>query len=224
MINGISSMATRQILATLCKRYEEKTGAAVDIKAMGGVDAARVVREGQATDVVILASNVMKKLEAEGFIVSGSIAPFARSGMGIAVRAGAPHPDISNAEAVRRAIVAAGKVGYSTGPSGDHLLSLCGKWGLADSGRMVIAPPGTPVARFIAEGRADLGFQQLSELMHVPGIEIVGPLPPEIQAETVFAAGVATASTQKEKTKALIAFLASSEGDDVKRAQGMDPA
>ncbi len=223
-IRGISSMATRQILAMLNKRFEEKTGKTVAIQAMGGVDAARVVREGQATDLVILASDVLSKLEAEGFILAGSIKGIARSGMAIAVRAGTSHPDISSADAVRKAIAAAQKVGYSTGPSGDHLLQLCANWGLSDPDRLIKAPPGIPVASLVAQGQADLGFQQLSELLHVPGIEIVGPLPTEIQTVTIFAAGVAASSDQPEEARALISFLASPDGADVKRAQGMDPA
>ena len=89
---------------------------------------------------------------------------------------------------------------------------------------MIKAPPGTPVASFVAQGHVDLGFQQLSELLHVPGIEIVGPLPPDIQAETIFAAGLAVASKQPEEARAVIAFLASPDGADIKRGQGMDPA
>ena len=217
-------MATRQILSALSKRFEEKTGKTVTIQAMGGVDAARAVREGQTTDLVILASDVMSKLEAEGFILTGSIKGLARSGMAIAVRAGTPHPDISSADAVKQAIAASSKVGYSTGPSGDHLLQLCDKWGLSGNDRLVKAPPGVPVASLVAQGQADLGFQQLSELLHVPGIEIVGPLPAEIQTVTTFAAGVATSSKQPEEAHALIAFFASLDGADVKRDQGMDPA
>ena len=223
-ITGISSMATRQILTALSKRFETRTGHTVTIQAMGGVDAARLVRDGQGTDIVILASDVMSKLEAEGFIVAGSIKGVARSGMAIAVRSGTPHPDISSAEGVRKAIAAATHVGYSTGPSGDHLLRLCDGWSLSDGGRMVKAPPGVPVASLVAQGQADLGFQQLSELLHVPGIEIVGPLPPEIQSVTIFSAGVASASKQQEGARALIAFFAADDGADVKREQGMDPA
>jgi molybdate transport system substrate-binding protein len=223
-ITGISSMATRQILNALSKRYEEKTGTSVAIEAMGGVDAARAVRNNQPTDLVILASDVMSKLEAEGFVLPGSIVGLARSGMAIAVRAGTPHPEIGNADAVKRAIAAANKIGYSTGPSGDHLLRLCADWGFTDMSRMIKAPPGVPVASLVAQGQVDLGFQQLSELLHVPGIEIVGPLPPEIQTVTVFAAGVAKSSKQPEEARALIAFLASLDNASVKRDQGMDPA
>src|SRR5674476_121448 len=95
-ISGISSMATRLILGELAQRYEAASGVGVAIKAMGGVDAARLVREGEATDIVILASGLMAKLEAEGHIAAGSIRGFARSGMAIAVRAGAERPDIRN--------------------------------------------------------------------------------------------------------------------------------
>lgn len=217
-------MATRQILASLGKSYEKNTGMSVAIQAMGGVDAARAVRDGQPTDIVVLASDVMAKLETEGFIVSGSIVGIARSGMAVAVRAGTPHPDISSAASVKLAIAAAHRVGYSTGPSGDHLLKLCEKWGFSNTGQLIKAPPGIPVASLVAQSQADLGFQQLSELMHVQGVEIVGSLPPEIQAETVFAAGIAVASKQAEEARALISFLASPGSAGVKRDQGMDPA
>jgi len=224
-ISGVSSMATRLILGELARRYEAASGVGVAIKAMGGVDAARLVREGEATDIVILASGPMAKLQAEGHIAAGSIRGFARSGMAIAVRAGAPRPDIGDEDAVRRAVFAAGTVGYSTGPSGDHLLQLCERWGIAaDDPRLVKAPPGVPVGSLVAKGDADLGFQQLSELINVEGIEVVGPLPLEIQAVTVFAAGVASVSEQPEETRKLIAYLTSPQTDAVKRAQGMEPA
>jgi molybdate transport system substrate-binding protein len=224
-ISGISSMATRLILGELARRYEAASGVSSAIKAMGGVDAARLVREGEAADVVILASGPMAKLEAEGHIVAGSIKGFAQSGMAIAVAAGAQRPDIGDEAAVKRAVMAARTVGYSTGPSGDHLLSLCAKWGLpADSEKLLKAPPGVPVGSLVARGEADLGFQQLSELINVPGVVVLGPLPPAIQSVTVFAAGVARTSGQPQETRKLIAFLTSPETDEVKRAQGMEPA
>lgn len=224
-LSGISSMATRLILGELSQRYEAAKGVTVAIQSMGGVDAAKRVREGEATDVVILASGPMAKLEAEGHLVAGSVRGFTRSGMAIAVRSGAARPDISTGEAVKAAVMAAGKVCYSTGPSGDHLLQLCAAWGVAaDDPRLVKAPPGVPVGSFVAQGEADLGFQQLSELIHVKGIEVLGPLPPEIQNVTVFAAGVAATSVQPDQTADLIAYLASPETAAVKRAQGMEPA
>jgi molybdate transport system substrate-binding protein len=226
VVTVICSMATRQILDGLARRYEEITGFRVVIKPMGGVEAARLVRAGEVADVVVLASKVMAELEAEGHVITGSILDFARSGIGIAVRAGAERPDISDEQSVKRAVGAAGKVGYSTGPSGDHLLQLCVKWGLGPTvaERLVKAPPGVPVATLVLQGQADLGFQQLSELLHVPGIEIVGPLPPGIQAVTVFSAGLFGASPQPQEARALIAYLTSPEADSAKREHGMEPA
>jgi molybdate transport system substrate-binding protein len=224
-ISGISSMATRLILGELGQRYEAAKGVKVSIAAMGGVDAAKRVREGEATDVVVLASGPMAKLEAEGHLVAGSVKGFTRSGMAIAVAEGAARPDIGDEAAVKAAVMAAGRVCYSTGPSGDHLLQLCERWGVpADSDKLLKAPPGVPVGSLVAKGEADLGFQQLSELIHVQGIAVLGPLPPEIQNVTVFAAGVASMSTQPEQTAALIAYLASPQTAEVKQAQGMEPA
>ena len=224
-ITGISSMATRQILGELGQRYEAAKGVKVAIQAMGGVDAAKRVREGEPADIVILASGPMAKLEAEGHLAPGSVKGFTRSGMAIAVRSGAPKPDIDSGEAVKAAVMAAKAVCYSTGPSGDHLLQLCAGWGIAaDDPRLVKAPPGIPVGTFVAEGKADLGFQQLSELIHVKGIEVLGLLPPEIQNVTVFAAGVSSMSAHPAETAALVAYLASPETAEVKQAQGMEPA
>ena len=224
-LTGISSMATRLILGELALRHQAKTGIAVDIRSMGGVDAARIVRAGEAVDMVVLASNVMAQLEAEGHVRPGSVRGFTRSGMAVAVRAGSETPDIASEDAVRRAVLAAPRVGYSTGPSGDHLLGLCARWGLpADSKQLVKAPPGVPVGKLIADGDADLGFQQLSELIHAPGVQVVGPLPPEIQAVTLFSAGIGARSDHPTETQALIAFLVSPEADAIKREQGMEPA
>jgi molybdate transport system substrate-binding protein len=225
-IQGLSSMATRLILGELGQRYEALSGIPVAIAAMGGVDAARRVRAGEVTDIVVLAAKVMAQLETEGHVVPGGIKGLARSGMAIAIPAGAEPPDIGDEAAVRRAVIAARKVCYSTGPSGDHLLKLCERWGLLpdEAGRLVMAPPGVPVGALVAQGEADIGFQQLSELIHVPGIAVVGPLPPDIQAVTVFAAGVASTSSRPQETVDLIAYFTSADAHDVLRAQGMEPA
>lgn len=225
-VTGLSSMATRQVLAELAGTYEQRTGTRVAIRSLGGVEAARLVRAGEPADLVILASGAMEKLEAEGHIVPGTRAGFARSGMAVAVRAGARHPAIGDEAALKEAILAAGRICYSTGPSGDHLLRVLERFGITEAlaQRLVQAPPGVPVATMVARGEADLGFQQLSELLHVPGIEIVGPLPPEVQAVTVFTVGVATTSSQPEQARALIAYLTSPEAEAAKCRQGMEPA
>jgi len=225
-IVGLSSMATRHILADLARDYEAREGTEVEIRSMGGVEAAKLARAGEAADVVVLASKVMGALEAEGHIVKGTIKGFARSEIAVAVPAGMARPNVETAEAVRQAMIEARRLCYSTGPSGDHLKALCETWGLSDTvlKRALLAPPGVPVASLVARGDADLGFQQLSELIGQPGIEIAGPLPPEIQAVTVFSAGVASRSADPAAASAFIAFLASAETGETKRRHGMAPA
>jgi molybdate transport system substrate-binding protein len=225
-IAGLSSMATRHILVDLARDYELRNGIGVDIRSMGGVEAAKLVRAGEPTDLVALASKVMESLETEGHIAKGSIMDFARSEIGIAVPAGSRRPDVGSEQAVRQAMLEARRLCYSTGPSGDHLKALCEKWGLTESviGRALIAPPGVPVASLVARGEADLGFQQLSELIGQPGIDVVGPLPPEIQAVTVFSAGVSSRSLEPEAAHALVAYMASNETQGAKRRWGMEPA
>jgi molybdate transport system substrate-binding protein len=225
-ITGLSSMATRHILADLARDYELRNRIEVDIRSMGGVEAAKLVRAGEPTDVVVLASKVMQSLEAEGHIAKGSIMDFARSEIGIAVPAGSRRPGVGSEQAVRQAMLEARRLCYSTGPSGDHLKALCEKWGLTESviGRALMAPPGVPVASLVARGEADLGFQQLSELIGQPGIDVVGPLPPEIQAVTVFSAGVSSRSLEREAAQALVTYVASDETQGAKRRCGMEPA
>jgi molybdate transport system substrate-binding protein len=225
-LTGISSMATRQLLADLAEAYEQQTGVRVAITSMGGVEAARLIRAGESTDLVVLALNAMEQLEAEGHIVSGMRAGFARSGIAMAVRSGAPRPSVNNEGSVKQAILQAGRICYSTGPSGDHLKRLLQQWGIGAliAERLLQTAPGVPVGTMLSRGDADLGFQQLSELLHVPGIEIVGPLPPEIQAVTVFTAGVANTSSHQEEARALIAYLTSPEAEAAKRQYGMEPA
>ena len=225
-ITGISSMATRHILAELARDYELQNGRKVDIRSMGGVEAAKLARAGENTDIVVLASKVMESLEAEGHIAKGSIRDFARSEIGMAVAAGARRPGVESETEVRQAMIEARRVCYSTGPSGDHFKTLCERWGLADSvlARALKAPPGLPVATLVANGEADLGIQQLSELIGQRGIEVIGPLPPEIQAVTVFSAGVSTTSSEREAAQALVAYLASAAAQGAKRRHGMEPA
>jgi len=149
-----------------------------------------------------------------------------RSGVAVAVRAGATRPDIGSEDALRRAVVGARTLGFSTGPSGVQLARLFERWGIADEikSRIVTAPPGVPVGSLVAKGEVELGFQQLSELMHLPGIDVLGALPQEVQIVTIFSGGVCAASSQPQAARDVLAFMASSAADDAKRRQGMEPA
>jgi molybdate transport system substrate-binding protein len=146
--------------------------------------------------------------------------------MGIAVQTGHLHPDVESEAALRAAVLAAATIGYSTGPSGKYLVSLFERWGISQqiAARIVQAPPGVPVAALVARGDVALGFQQLSELLGVPGIDVLGPLPAEIQHVTVFAAAVSTHCTEPDAARALLDFLASADAAACKQRHGMEPA
>ena len=225
-IRIISSMATRQVLADLTALFQQQVSQQVSAESVGGVDAAKRVQAGEAFDVVVLAAGVIDQLTQAGRIVPGSRVDLVRSGVSIAVRSGAPRPDIGSEEAVKRAVIAARSLSYSTGPSGVHLVKLFERWGITQQiqGRIVQAPPGVPVGTLVATGQVELGFQQLSELIHLSGIDVLGPLPPEIQTITTFSAGLSITSTQGEAVRALLAFMASPAADGPKLNNGMDPA
>lgn len=224
-LTGISSMATRLLLAELTQAYAERCGQTVAIESVGGVDAAKRVQAGEGFDVVILASDAMAKLVAAGHLRAESLTPLVFSGVAVAVPEGRTTPDISSEEAVRQAVLAAPTLGYSTGPSGVALAKLFERWGIAEQikERIVTAPPGVPVGSLVAKGEVALGFQQLSELIHLPGITVVGPLPSEIQITTTFSAAMTIGCTRPAQVQALLEFMASPATAQAKKRQGMDP-
>ena len=219
-------MAMRHVLAELVDTYGQRTGESLTIVSVGGVDAARRVGAGEAFDFVVLAADAIEQLAAGGRVDPDSRVDLARCGVAMAVAAGAPRPDLSSEAAVRRAVLHAGSIGYSTGPSGAHFKRLVERWGIADAvaPRMVQASPGIPVGTLVARGEVELGFQQLSELIGEEGIELLGTLPPEVQAVTIFSAAVCSASTRPDAARAALSFLAAREADAVKRRHGMEPA
>jgi molybdate transport system substrate-binding protein len=223
-ILGISSMATRLLLAELAGAYERVADARVRIESVGGVDAAKRVAAGEAFDVVFLAADAIDKLIAAGHALAGSRVDLVHSGVAVAVQAAAPAVDIADEAAVRAAVLATKSLSYSTGPSGVALARLFERWGIAEEikGRIVTPPPGIPVGSLVAKGEVELGFQQLSELIHVQGIRILGPLPAEIQITTTFSGAVCSTSRQPEAVRALLRYMAAPEAAEAKRRQGMD--
>lgn len=222
----ISSMATREVLAELVSQYQRITAQPVTAEAAGGVDVAKRVQGGEMVDVVVLASDATDKLIAQGKLLAGSRVDIVKSGVAVAVRDGAQRPPIDSEEAVKHAVLAAKTLSYSTGPSGVYLEKIFARWGILDSirSRIVVSPPGVPVASLVADGRAELGFQQLSELMNRPGIEVLGPLPPAIQSVTTFSGGIAAACSRPESADALLAYLASPAAVEIKHRYGLDAA
>lgn len=222
----ISSMAVRALLAECAAIYPQRSGCHVQLESVGGVDAARRVRAGEAFDGVVLAASAIDELIDAGLVVAGSRVDLVRSGVAVAVRAGAPRPDIGSEAALRAAVLNAPSMAYSTGPSGVHLQRVFERWGIAEAiaPRIVQAPPGVPVGSLVADGRVALGFQQLSELMHLPGIDVIGPLPDATQIVTVFSGGVVETSVNADAVRRLFIWIAGPEGAEARRRNGMDEA
>jgi molybdate transport system substrate-binding protein len=223
---GISSMAMRHVLADLIALDRATTGRRARVEATGGVDALRRVRHGEPFDFVVLAEDAIARLVDAGRVDAASRVPLARSAIALAVPTGAPRVSIATEAAVRNALLDARAVGYSTGPSGAHLARLLERWGIVDvlTPRLVLAPPGVPVATLLAQRVADLGVQQLGELIHVEDVDVLGTLPDEIQQITVFTGAVCAAAAQPELAAHVLAFLASPAGDAIKRRHGFEPA
>lgn len=229
-IRGIGSMATRQLLAELAVEFERRSGHRVLIESVGGVDAAKRVQAGEAFDVVLLAADAIDKMMAVGHLQPGSRVDLVRSPVAVAVKAGAPRPDIGTEAALKAAVLAAASISFSTGPSGVYLAQLFKRWGVADTvaSRMVQAPAGVPVGALLASGQVALGFQQLSELMHLPGVDVLGLLPGDTAFITTFSAalglGLQPGSAQHAAVSELLDFFNSPQAAETKRRHGMEPA
>jgi molybdate transport system substrate-binding protein len=222
----ISSMAAAELLADLVAHYQRTTGIHVATEAGGGLLVLQRIQAGEAADVVVLAANVIDQLMGEGRLLSGSRVDLVRSGIAVAVPAGASTPSIADEAAVRQAVLAASRIGCSTGPSGVYLEKLFERWGILEQirARIVVPPPGVPVGSLIAAGSVALGFQQLSELQSLSGIQILGALPAEIQLITVFSGGVSAVSARPDAARVLLHFLASPATTPIKVRFGMDSA
>jgi len=221
-------MATKAVLAELTNAYKAQTGVCVEIESVGGVDAAKRVQAGEPFDMVLLASDAIERLIVSAHLQTGSRCDWVRSPVAVAVQAGADRPDLSNETALKAAVLACSTLGYSTGPSGAYLEKLFERWGIAEAvkARIVVPPPGTPVGALVASGQATLGFQQLSELIALPGIDVLGTLPADVAFITTFSSGIpaliAADPTRLAAVQSFLQFLASAGVEDVKRQQGMN--
>jgi molybdate transport system substrate-binding protein len=183
------------------------------------------LERGEPADVLIMVGYALADLAKNGKVIPDSRVDLVKSPIGIAVKSGAPKPDISSADALKRALLAAKTVAYSDSASGVYVSTeMFGKLGIADEMKDKAKKiPATPVAEIVARGDAEIGFQQISELLPVAGVDIVGPLPPELQKITVFSAGIATVSKEPDAGNALIKFLASPAARAAIVKSGMDP-
>jgi molybdate transport system substrate-binding protein len=225
-IKVLSSIATREAYLELVPQFEAATGHKVSTAWAGTTAIMQRMAAGETYDLVMISSRELDELTKQGKIVSGSRVDLAKSGIGIAVRAGAPRPDIRTGEALKRALLAAKTVGYTSGPSGVYMAGLIERMGIAAEIKPKHrgVPSGGTVGTIVASGDAEIGFQQVSELVHIPGIDYVGPLPPDVQHVTVFSSGVQTGATQPDAAKALVAFLTTPAAQNVMKKHGLETA
>jgi molybdate transport system substrate-binding protein len=229
-VHVMTSGGLAAALDALAPEFERSTGNKLVVAygpSMGTTINAIPVRleRGEPADVLIMVGYALGELVKSGKVAAGSKVDLVRSPIGIAVKTGTPHPDIATADAVKRALIAAKSIAYSDSASGVYVSTeMFDKLGIKDAikdkSRMI---PATPVGEIVAKGEAELGFQQISELKPVQGIDIVGPLPDDLQKITVFSAGIATASKEPEAGKALIKFLTSPAAHDTIVNSGLDP-
>jgi molybdate transport system substrate-binding protein len=221
----LSSMAAREVLAELSRDFTAQTGLPVTAEAAGGVEVAKRMQAGDDADIVVLSDTAIDKLIAGGQLRAGRV-DLVKSGVAVAVRRGANRPDISTEAAVKAAVERASSISYSTGPSGVYLEKLFQRWGIYEviEPRIVVPPPGIPVGALVAEGQAALGFQQLSELLNVAGVEVLGPLPATIQSITTFSAGISARCAQPDRAAQLLDFMRLPAATAVKHSYGMEPA
>jgi len=225
MLTLLSSIAPRAVLAEAAALYEKRHSIRFFAHSAGGVDVAKRVNAGEEIDVVVLAREAIGKLVESGKLSADGRTDLMTSGIAVAVRSGSVHPDISDEVAVKTAVLSAASLSYSTGPSGTYLEKLFEQWGILAvvRDRITVPPPGVPVAHLLQAGHVDLGFQQLSELLNVPGIDVVGALPAPVQLLTTFTAAISVSCKDRIAAGDFLAFVASSATDAVKERHGMSP-
>jgi molybdate transport system substrate-binding protein len=224
-IKVLSTQATEEAYRELVPQFEKTSGHKVTTVFTGTLGAMKRLADGESYDLVIMSGPSIDELTKSGKIVAGSRVDFAKSGVGVAVRKGAPKPDISSSEALKKTVLAAKAIGYSTGPSGNYVVTLFQKMGIADQVRPKLkqTPTGVFVGTLIASGEVDLGFQQVSELIHFAGIDYVGPLPADVQFITVFASGIQAGAKEADAAKALVKFITAPAAANVIKKHGLTP-
>jgi len=225
-ITVLSSTAMREALEALVPQFERASGHTVALRFESSGVLPATVKGGARADLVVTTVALIDDLVTSGKLQAGRSVPFVRSGAGVAVRAGAPKPDISTPEAFKAALLAARTVGISKGPSGVHMMSVLERLGIAEQikAKAVVTEFGQRVGVQIANGTAEIGIQQITELLATPGIDLVGPLPPALQADIVYAIAPMIAASQPAAADALVKFLTSEAVVPIVRKMGLEPA
>lgn len=224
-IKVIAANALKDGYAELVTTFEQSSGHTVVTTWAGTVNATKKVSDGEVYDLVIVGSNNIEQLIAAGKLAAGSRADFAKTGIGVAVRAGLPKPDISTGDAVKAAVLEAKSIVYSAGPSGTYIDGLLKKMDIAEHVAAKVKKPssGAEVAAALARGEADFGFAQVSEFLNVPGLIDLGPLPASIQNFTVYAVGLHAAAPSPDAAKAFVRHLKAPEAVPAIKKMGMEP-
>jgi molybdate transport system substrate-binding protein len=216
----------KTLLLDLVPAFERASGTKLAITWGSAAGLVKELANGASGDLAILSAEAIDDLINAGTVVAGSRVDLARSGIGLAVPKGAKKPDIGSPDALKAALLAAKTVAHSkTGMSGIYFPSVLARLGIADAmqGKIVMPDPGTPVGEVVARGDAEIGVQQISELLPVAGVEIIGPLPPALQKITTFSAGILSAAKEADAAKALVTFVVSEAGRLLK-SKGLEPA
>jgi molybdate transport system substrate-binding protein len=224
-IRVISTRATEEFYRELVPQFERASKYTVTTTFTGTQALQQRIASGETYDVIIMIDAEIDAYIRAGKVVPGSRVDVARATIGAGVRAGLPKPDIRTANALKQALLDAKSIGYSTGPSGDYVLAMFARLGIADAVRPKLkqAPSTVLVASIIASGEAELGFQQANELSHYPGVDYLGPLPPELQETTWRSGGIMTGSRVPEAGRALLEFISSPSAAPIIRKHGLDP-
>jgi molybdate transport system substrate-binding protein len=219
----LSGGAMRPLLVEAVALFEQGHGLEAEVRFALTSVLAKEIEEGAAFDLALLPRPELDALAATGAIAPGTQTDIARSTVGLAVRQGAPKPDISTAEALKHTLLAARSIGYSDGPSGAYVAGLLWRLGIAEEVRPKTKLTSGPVAELVANGDAEVGMQQIIAILPVKGADLVGPLPAELQNVIVYAAGMAAAAANPDAAAAFIGFLAAPEAVRIIRAKGLEP-
>jgi molybdate transport system substrate-binding protein len=224
-IKVLSTQATEEAYRELVPQFEQTSGHKVTTVFTGTLDANKRLAAGESYDLLIMSGPSIDEHIKGGKVAAGSRVDLAKSGVGVGVKAGAPKPDISTTEAVKKTLLAAKSIGYSTGPSGNYVIGLFQRMGIADEikGKLKQTPTGVFVGSVIANGEAEIGFQQVSELSHFAGVDYVGPLPADIQQLTVFSSGISVGTKEADAAKALVKFITAPAAAAAFKKRGMEP-
>jgi molybdate transport system substrate-binding protein len=225
-INVLASGATKEAYVELVPAFEKASGHHVVTTWTGSANIKKQIAAGEVYDLVIVADEDIDRFIQQGKLVPGSRMDLMKSGVGVAVRAGTPRPDISSSAALKETVLTARSIGYSTGPSGNYVISMFERMGIGDQikAKLKQVPSGGRISTLIASGEAQIGFQQISELIHAPGVDYVGPLPSDVQSITVFSSGIHSAAEQPEAAREFVKFLTAPAAAAVIKKHGMEPA